>query len=92
MNTGIRTSATSVSRHDSTIMATRAEITVTELPRMDEAVLVTTDCTPDTSLPRRDWISPVRVEVKNASFMRCRWANRRSRRPRMTRLPSAVVR
>ncbi len=36
------------------------------------AVEVTTDCTPPTSFARRDWISPVRVVVKNRSGMYCR--------------------
>ena len=37
----------------------------TTLDRTDDAVSVTTVCTPPTSLARRDWISPVRVDVKN---------------------------
>jgi hypothetical protein len=37
--------------------------------RMLEAVSVSTACTPPTSFERRDWISPVRVEVKNRSGM-----------------------
>ena len=45
---------------------------VTTFARSDAAVLVTTDCTPPTSLARRDWISPVRVVVKNRSGMNCR--------------------
>ncbi len=36
------------------------------------AVDVTTLCTPPTSLARRDWISPVRVVVKNRNGMYCR--------------------
>ena len=36
------------------------------------AVEVTTDCTPPTSFASRDWISPVRVVVKNRSGMYCR--------------------
>ena len=46
-------------------MATRLLTTVTTLERIDDAVLVTTVCTPPTSLASRDWISPVRVPVKN---------------------------
>ena len=38
---------------------------VTRLDSTVEAVSVTTDCTPPTSFARRDWISPVRVVVKN---------------------------
>ncbi len=41
---------------------------------IDAAVSVTTAWTPPTSLESRDWISPVRVAVKNRSGMRCRWA------------------
>ena len=41
---------------------------------MDAAVSVTTACTPPTSFDSRDWISPVRVAVKNRSGMRWRWA------------------
>jgi len=64
---------------------------VTALPRIELAVSVTTDCTPATSLPSRLWISPVRVPVKNASSIRCRWANSRSRSSRITEFPSLVV-
>jgi hypothetical protein len=59
-NSGSRTTATNVSRHDRTSIATSALTTVTALPRIELAVSVTTDCTPATSLPSRLWISPVR--------------------------------
>ena len=39
-----------------------------------DAVSVTTDWTPPTSFESRDWISPVRVEVKKRSDIRCRCA------------------
>ena len=39
---------------------------------IEVAVLVTTFCTPPMSLAIRDWISPVRVCVKNASESRWR--------------------
>ena len=55
-------------------MATRLLATVTTLARMEDAVLVTTVCTPPTSLASRDWISPVRVAVKKDNGMDCRWA------------------
>ena len=37
------------------------------------AVSVTTPCTPPTSFESRDWISPVRVEVKKRSDILCKW-------------------
>ena len=63
-----------VSFQESSAMATRLETMITTLDRMLEAVSVTTVCTPPTSLVSRDWISPVRVEVKNRRAMDCRWA------------------
>ncbi len=56
------------------IMATMLETKVTTLARMVEAVVVTTDSTPPTSLASRDWISPVLVLVKKASESVSRWA------------------
>jgi hypothetical protein len=43
------------------------------LETIEVAVVVTTVCTPPMSLAIRDWISPVRVRVKNASDRRWRW-------------------
>ena len=83
-NTGTRTSATMVSCHDSTSIATSAEAKDTTLPRIEVAVDVTTDCTPATSLVSRLWISPVRVAVKNRIDICWRWPNSRDRRSRMT--------
>ena len=40
---------------------------VTTFESTVDAVSVTTDCTPPTSLASLDWISPVRVVVKNRS-------------------------
>ena len=48
-------------------------ITVVTLETIEVAVLVTTFWTPPMSLAIRDWISPVRVRVKNASARRWRW-------------------
>ena len=45
----------------------------TTFDRMFETVSVKTACTPPTSFAMRDWISPVRVVVKNRSGMNCRW-------------------
>ncbi len=49
------------------------ESTITTFARTLDAVSVTTDWTPATSFASRDWISPVRVVVKNRSgiFWRC---------------------
>ncbi len=62
----------SASRQSSRTIATTLAITVVTLPTIDAAVEVTTFCTPPMSLAIRDWISPVRVRVKNASESRCR--------------------
>src|ERR1051326_8608693 len=77
-----------VSCHDRTYMATKLEMMTTTLERMLEAVSVTTLCTPATSLVRRDWISPVRVEVKKRNDSACRWAYSRLRRSRINRRPT----
>ncbi|REH17959.1 hypothetical protein BCF44_14039 [Kutzneria buriramensis] len=66
-NTGTVTSATTVSCQLSTIMATTVDTKMTTLARMLDAVVVTTDWTPPTSLASLDWISPVLVPVKKAS-------------------------
>jgi len=42
--------------------------------RIEDAVSVTTVCTPATSFCSRDWISPVRVEVKKRSDIACKCA------------------
>ena len=91
MNSGTSATATMVSRHDSSSIATRAATTVTTLPRIELAVSDNTDWTPPTSLASRDWIAPVRVAVKKARSMRCRCSNSRPRRSAITRLPSSVV-
>ena len=48
-------------------------MTVVTLETSEVAVEVTIDCMPPMSLAMRDWTSPVRVRVKKASGMRCRW-------------------
>ena len=56
----------------------RMNIAMTVLTTVDTlettlvAVSVTTPCTPPTSFERRDWISPVRVEVKKRIDMLCK--------------------
>ena len=72
-NTGTVMTETMVSCQLMMIMATMLETKVTTLARMVEAVVVTTDWTPPTSLASRDWISPVLVFVKKASESVCRW-------------------
>ena len=69
---GSSASENSASRQSSRNIATTLAITVVTLPTIEAAVLVTTFCTPPMSLAIRDWISPVRVRVKNASESRCR--------------------
>jgi hypothetical protein len=53
-------------------MATIVLSETATLEVIDAAVSVTTDCTPPTSFARRDWISPVRVAVKNRNGICCR--------------------
>ena len=53
-------------------MATTVAITVVRFETIEVAVDVTTVSTPPMSFAIRDWISPVRVRVKNASESRCR--------------------
>ena len=48
-------------------------MTVVAFEATDVAVVVTTLSMPPMSLAMRDWTSPVRVRVKKASDMRCRW-------------------
>jgi hypothetical protein len=55
-----------------TSIAMTVLVRMTMLARIEEAVSLTTDCTPPTSFASRDWISPVRVEVKKRRDMRCR--------------------
>ena len=70
---GSRASENSARRQSSSTMATTLATTVVTLETIEAAVEVTTFCTPPMSLAMRDWISPVRVRVKNASESRCRW-------------------
>ncbi len=70
---GRSASDSSVSGTESTSIAISVLMIVTTLASTFEAVSVTTDCTPPTSFESRDWISPVRVAVKNRRGMCCRW-------------------
>jgi hypothetical protein len=70
---GIIASDSTVRGTDSTSIAISVLAITTTFDRIDDAVSVTTVCTPPTSFARRDWISPVRVVVKNRSGIRWRW-------------------
>ena len=70
---GISASDRRVSGTESQIITASVLMIVTMFASTLEAVSVTTDCTPPTSFAMRDWISPVRVVVKNRSGMNCRW-------------------
>ena len=50
-------------------IAIKVEMITTTLDNTDDAVSVTTVETPPTSLESRDWISPVRVDVKKRNGM-----------------------
>lgn len=54
-------------------MAMTVATTVVRLDTSVVAVVVTVACMPPMSLAIRDCTSPVRVRVKKASDMRCRW-------------------
>ena len=73
-NIGTRINDMTVSLQDSTHIATKLEAMITTFERMLEAVSVTMLCTPATSLVSRDWISPVRVDVKKRIDRDCRCA------------------
>ncbi len=60
-------------RQSSRMRATAVASTVVMLETIEVAVVVTTFCTPPMSLAIRLCTSPVRVRVKKASDMRCRW-------------------
>src|SRR4029077_16943437 len=62
-NAGSVMSATMVSCQLMMTIATTVDTKMTTLARMVDAVVVTTDWTPPTSLASRDWISPVLVLV-----------------------------
>ena len=59
---------------------------MTTFESIDEAVFVTTFCTPPTSFWSRDWRSPVRVPVKKRSDIDCRCSYSRFRRSCITLL------
>ena len=66
-------SDSTVSCHDSRSIAISVLTITTMFDRMLDTVSVNTACTPPTSFAMRDWISPVRVVVKNRKGMNCRW-------------------
>ncbi len=66
-NSGISSSDRIVSGIEIRIIAMIVLMIVTTFESTVDAVSVTTDCTPPTSFASLDWISPVRVVVKNRS-------------------------
>ena len=66
---GTVATATMVNCQDSINIATSVLRNITVLERVSVRVLVTTDWMPPTSLEILDWISPVRVLVKNPRDM-----------------------
>ena len=72
-NSGRNMSENTASRQSSSTIATIVAITVVELCAIEVAVVVTTLSIPPMSFAIRDCTSPVRVRVKNASDIRCRW-------------------
>ena len=89
---GTTPTATKVSSQERMDMATTVLIRMTTLEITSVTVVVTTFRTPPTSLATRDWTSPVRVPVKKLRERLWRWRKRRSRRSRMTRWPTVLVR
>ena len=71
-NAGTKISDSAASRQSSITIATSVAITVVTFWAIEVAVVVTTLSIPPMSLAMRDWTSPVRVRVKNASDIRCR--------------------
>ena len=71
-NGGTNTSEIAASRQSISTIATIVAITVVTFEAIEVAVVVTTLSIPPMSLAIRDWTSPVRVRVKNASDIRCR--------------------
>ena len=84
-NTGVRKRDSTVSCQDRISIAMSVLIRITTFERLEDAVSVITDSIPPTSLDRRDWISPVRVPVKNRSGIRWRCRYRALRKSCITR-------
>ena len=72
-------------------IATSVETTIATLEARFAAASLTTDCTPDTSLVRRLWISPVRVSEKKRIGIDCTCVKRRLRKSRITNWPTDAV-
>ena len=88
---GTVATATRVSCHDRYTIAPRVLARMAMLAMVSLRVVVTTCWMPPTSFDTRDWISPVRVLVKNRSDMPCRCAYTESRRSRITYCPTLLV-
>ena len=72
-NRGVSASDRIVSGTEMISIAITVLTITTTFARIDDAVSVTTLCTPPTSFASRDWISPVRVCVKNRRGIIWRW-------------------
>ncbi len=92
MKNGVMASDSSVSCQLSSSIAMTVLAVIAMFDVIDEAVSVTTACTPPTSLARRLWISPVRVAVKNRSGRRWRCAYSAFRRSCITFWPMTLLR
>ena len=90
-NSGAVPTATIVNSQDNTSIAIKVLTRMTRLDSTSDTVLVTTRCTPPTSLDTRDWISPVRAPVKKARDRLCRCRYRVSRKSRITRCPTWLI-
>ena len=88
---GITSSEISDSCQDSATMAATVATAVVRFVAMLVAVEVTTACMPPMSLVMRDWISPLRVRVKNPTDWRCRWVKTSERSRCMTCWPMRVA-
>ena len=86
-NSGRNTSEMIASCQSRMHIATSDAITVVAFCAIEVAVVVTTLSRPPMSLAIRDCTSPVRVRVKNASDIRCRWRYTAARRSCITRCP-----
>ena len=66
------------------VIATSVESTTAMLEARFAAASETTDCTPETSLVSRLWISPVRVSAKKRIGIDCTWVKSTLRKSRIT--------
>ena len=84
-------SASSVSRHSSTSIATSAVVSPTTLLTTLPSVFVTAVWAPTTSVPSRAVTAPVGVRVKNAMGIRCTLRNSAVRRSKISPSPMCAL-